>query len=140
MESDLTKELTKLRQEINAYKTGQNTQGDSANYYTNFYMPGWYISDQNHWREHTIRCIPYVNTDKAVFMPQMSITESWSVTGSEAAGRSLCYDQNIITWMQMGETQERLNNEGYAAGVAKGLTIFSNVDFYIQASYIEKSL
>lgn len=139
MEKDLATRIKQLQKAVLAYKTGQGTQGDSANYYCVFYMPGWYISDQNHWREHTIKCIPYVNDKKAIFMPQMSITGSWSITGAEAAGRSLCYTQDIITWMQMGETQERLNNEGYAAGVSKGLAIFSNVDFYIETSYVDKS-
>lgn len=141
MEKDnLAKAISKLKSDVLAYKCGQDTQGDSANYYVKFYTPGWYINP-NGWREHTVKCIPYVNTDKAVFMPQMLMSDGWSVGGSGvSAGRLLTYSQDIFTWMQYGEDSSKLQNEAYAAGVAKGMVIFSNVDFYLESSYVDKSV
>lgn len=137
---ELSEAIVKLKMGVLAYKSGQGTQGDSANYYCQFYTPGWYISS-NGWREHTIKCIPYVNTDKAVFMAQMLMSSGWSVQGpSVSGGRLLTYGQDIITWMQYGETASHLQNEAYAAGVAKGMVVFSNVDFYLETSYVDKTI
>ena len=135
---DLQSEVAKTKQEILRFKTGQGTQGDSANYYCVAYTPGWFITNASAWREHTIKCIPYNNTKRAIFMPQLAASD-WVFGGGNAIGRMLTYGQEIITWMQYGEPQSKMNNEAYAAGVPKGIVIFSNVDFYIETSYIEQS-
>lgn len=131
--------IAKLERDIIQYKTGQNTQGDSANYFCVDYTPGWYILDEDHWREHTIKCIPYKNSEKAIFMAQLCPNQ-FNVTGVNSVGRLLTYDQSIITWRQDGETSSKMADAGYAAGVPKGIMIFSNVDFYIEASYVDKSI
>lgn len=132
---DIQNEIVKTKQEILKFKTGQNTQGDSANYYCVDYAPGWYINE-NGLRQHTIKCIPYHNEKNAIFMPQLTASE-WAFGGGNAVGRMLTYGQEIITWSQLGEPQWKMDNEAYAAGVPKGIVIFSNVDFYIETSYID---
>lgn len=140
-EDALADAITQLKMDIIAYKSGQKTKGDATNYYCQFYTPGWFIDDtQTKVREHTIKCIPYVNTDKAVFMPQMLMADAWSVQGaSVGVGRRLNYSQDIITWGQPGQASRYMQNEAYAAGVAKGMVIFSNVDFYLETSYRDVS-
>ena len=138
--SELTSILARLKNDILAYKTGQGTKGDSANYYCQFYTPGWYTNPDG-WREHTIKCVPYINSTKAVFMPQMLMSSGWSIGGAGTSrGRLLTYGQEYITWMQLGESSSNLQNEAYAAGVAKGLAIFSNVDFFLETSYVDKTI
>ena len=137
---DVANSISKLERDVLEFKAVQMTQGDSANYYCVSYMPGWYILDEDHWREHTIKCIPYNNEKNAIFMPDMRFTDSWWVSGSNINGRAICYKQNIITWMQNGETSSKMSNAAYAAGVPKGFVIFSNVDFYIETSYVDKSI
>ena len=136
---DIEKEIIKTRQDILKFKTGQGTQGDSANYYCVEYTPGWFIDNGSKWREHTIRCIPTHNDKRAIFMPQLT-SQDWVVGGGSGVGRLLTYDQNIITWQQYSETSEHMQNPAYAAGVPKGIVIFSNVDFTIETSYIERGV
>ncbi len=137
---EFAKQLTRLEQDIVEYKTTQMTQGDSTNYYCVAYNPGWYILDENHYREHTIECVPVNNEKNAIFMADMRFTNSWWVSGSSATGRALCYKQNIITWLQDGQSSSKMSNATYAAGVPKGFMIFSNVDFFIKTSYVDKSV
>lgn len=137
MDDKVARKIADLQRDLLKFKTGQRTQGDSANYYVVEYMPGWLVSSNFMIRDHTIKCIPYNNSEHAIFMPQMTVRDSWSVNGTAVAGRSLCYKQDIITWEQIRVTPEDIANEAYAAGVSKGFVIFSNVDFYIETSYID---
>ena len=126
--------VSKLEQEVLKYKSIQMTKGDSANYYVVEYMPGWFIA--NGYRNHTIKCIPYDKSLKAIFMPVLA-PNYYLIGGGSPTGRPLIYSQDIVTWMQIGETAEHLANEAYASGVPKGLVIYSNVDFYIETSYAD---
>ena len=137
---EIDKAITELKEDVIKYKTGQATQGDSANFFCVEYKPGWYVVPENthsYTREHTIKCIPYIDNGKAIFMAQMC-PEQIAVQAVVSSGKPLYYGQDIITWAQAGEWQWKLDNEGYAIGVPKSIMIFSNVDFYIEASYVDK--
>ena len=138
---DLASEIAKTEKELIAYKTGQSTSGDSANFYTVEYKPGWFVIPEGttKWREHTVKCVPYNNTDKAIFMPMIP-SSSFSIQGAVIEGKLLTIGQDLITWYQAGEYASNLANAGYASGVPKGFMIYSNVDFYIETSYVEKSI
>lgn len=137
---ELEKEINQLQKDILQYKTTQATQGDSSNFYCVEYKPGWYIvpeDSHSYTREHTIKCVPYIDNSKAIFMAQMCPNQI-GVQSSMIIGKDLCYLQNLVTWAQHGEWQSKLNNEAYAIGVPKSIMIFSNVDFYIEASYVDR--
>lgn len=136
----LDKAITQLQEDVIKYKSGQATQADSANFFCVEYKPGWYIVPEGSSavREHTIKCIPYIDNGKAIFMAQMC-PDQIAVQATATSGKPLFYSQDLITWAQAGEWQSHLNNEGYAIGVPKSIMIFSNVDFYVEASYVDKT-
>lgn len=137
---NISETLGKLERDVASYKVGQHTQGDSANYYVVEYKPGWFISSNlNQWREHTIECVPYVNSEKAIFMAQLCPSQI-SVSGVESVGKMPTLAQSIITWTQDPHTSSQMSDVGFAVGVPKGIMIFSNVDFYIKTSYVDKSI
>lgn len=134
-----TELLAKLEREIQAYKVGQDTQGDSANYYHQEYIPGWFInSDTTRYRDHTIKCVPETVSENAVFMA-IYAAASLNVQSMFGAGRLPTQSQNVFTWRQYAEDSSKMSDSGYAIGVPKGMMFLSNVDFHLETSYIEGS-
>lgn len=137
---DIAKEISQMEKDLIRIKSSQQTFGDSANYFSVLYSPGYFVDDtMSKWREHTIICKSSMNSDKAIFMP-MFTANTWTMSGENIGCRLPTYSQDVITWWQDPITSQHLSDSSYMAGVANGFMIFSNVPFYIEASYIEKSI
>lgn len=132
----MDKEIAQLEKDLAQYKITQATQMDSSNYYVVEYDMGRLISTAGRWRKHTIQCIPYSNSENAIFMPELC-PDNLPTQGSTGQGRLLTLSQDTFTWWQFAITSQQAQNENYVISVPKSISIFSNVNFYIKTSYID---
>ena len=127
-------EINKLEKELHYIKATQATMADSTNLYAVTYSPGELVGD-GAVRNHTIVCHTYGQDDKAVFMPMFS--NRFYIFANQPIGRYFTQPENIITWQQYGVNPAYSSNPAYTISYPKTLTIYSNVNFYIEASYID---
>ena len=143
---DLAETIVEMKEDILRFKTKQGTQGDATNYFVVNYMPGHFVIDRSDsdptsdWRVHTVICHPYDETKKAIFMPIMT-AEQTIQAAMMTMGKYILDAQNVIRWEQFAIRKKYYDagGEAYQILFPKGFSIYSNVDFYIEASYTQHS-
>lgn len=137
--------VIKLENEIRDFKNKQISRGDVTNYYTVNYTPGHFVVDidpqsptSNPSRIHTIICHPLNAEKEAIFMPLMPGSQSVHSI-SLVDGKNILKAQNIIQWGQNSFRRYYYDRggEAYQMTEPRGLSIVSNVDFYIETSYYD---
>lgn len=133
---DLSEELGRLNREIISIKTQQDTGGDSALLYRQVYNPGIYLGDSYKRRVHTIVCLTEETLDKCIFMPV--VEGGLGVQRRTPDSLSLRDFSNEIVWIQWAMDSTIANNSpDTATFAARGITIYSNVPFWINTSYYD---
>lgn len=136
--------VVELEQELLKFKTTQQTAIDSTKLYTQTFDFGYYevVTMGNVYaRDWTLKCIPEVNAENAIFSPIMPGKRSINIqtVGVDPNGRYLTASPDIITFRQSVYTTEDLSQNRRHL-VAHSITVYSNVPFHIETSYVDLTM